>query len=37
MMEISKVNEFESFQTNNRTALSPTLTGEVWQEFGARA
>lgn len=37
MMEISKVNEFESFQTNNKTALSPMLMHEVCREFGGRA
>jgi len=34
MMEISKVNEFESFQTNNKPALSPLLTCPVWQQPG---
>lgn len=37
MMEISKLNEFESFQTNNKTALSPMLIHEVGQEFGGGA
>lgn len=30
MMEISKVNEFGSFQTNNKAALSSMLMWEAW-------
>lgn len=37
MMEISKVNEFGSFQTNSKAALCSVPVCEVWQEFGGRA
>lgn len=37
MMEISKVNEFGSFQTNYKAALCPVPVRKVWQEFGGRA
>ncbi|CAN8186616.1 unnamed protein product [Coccothraustes coccothraustes] len=37
MMEISKVNEFGSFQTNYKAALRSVPVREVWREFGGRA
>lgn len=37
MMEISKVNEFGPFQTNNKAALCSVPVHEVWWEFGGKA